>query len=231
MLAVASTCGIVEASSARVPWPMPRHLVLLVGAIVLLAGACGDDDSTGSASGAAVTGERIELDGSAALIWGDGERGAVLAHGASYDAASWQEQAEQTAAAGSTVVAVEDLGPDALRAASEFLETERLVTDVAVLGAGAGADAMLALLSEEPDLADQVILLSPNRVVEGLGSQPKLFIASEGESVADVSRQLAEEAPGKQNDVLLVEGSAHAQGLFDSDQATVVTDAILERLA
>jgi len=46
-----------------------------------------------------------------------------------------------------------------------------------------------------------------------------------------VSRQLAEEAPGKQNDVLLVEGSAHAQGLFDSDQATVVTDAILERLA
>lgn len=208
---------------------MLRRLGLLVVATALLGGACGDDDAP--SSDAPSSGERIEIDGSEALIWGDGERGAVLAHGASYDAASWQEQAELIAAAGYTVVAVEDLGADALRAATEFLEEERLVTDVAFLGGSAGADSMLSLLSEEPDLADQIILLSPNRVVEGLGSQPKLFIASEGEAVADVSRQLAEQAPGEENEVLLVAGSTHAQGLFDSDQEAVVTDAILDRLA
>ena len=202
--------------------------------MALLVGACGDDDAPGSTdgspSGAAGSGERSGIDGSEVLIWGDGERGAVLAHGAAYDAASWQEQAVLISAAGYTVVAVEDIGADALGAATEFLQTERDVADVVFLGGSAGADSMLSLLSEEPDLADQIILLSPNRVVEGLGSQPKLFIASEGEAVADVSRELADRAPGEENEVLIVAGSAHAQGLFDSDQATVVTHAILDRL-
>jgi pimeloyl-ACP methyl ester carboxylesterase len=40
-------------------------------------------------------------------LYGRGERGVVLAHGARFDKASWKDQAEQLAGAGFRVAAVE----------------------------------------------------------------------------------------------------------------------------
>ncbi len=154
----------------------------------------------------------------------------MLAHGAAFDAASWEDQATAIADAGATVVAVEDISPEGIAAAVEQLRADG-VADVALVGGSAGADGILQLLSQEPDLADQVILLSPNSAVEGLGDQPKLFVASEDESVAEVSRELAASAPGDDNEALILPGSAHAQNIFDTDQGERVLDAMLERLA
>ncbi len=57
---------------------------------------------------------------------------------------------------------------------------------MALVGGSAGADAVLRLAADEPNLPDQVILLSPNSMVDGLSDQPKLFIANEEEPVAHV---------------------------------------------
>ena len=179
----------------------------------------GSEESTGAASGE-----------SGDLTWGDGDHGVVLAHGAAFDAASWEEQAPRIAAQGATVIAVEDIGTESIAAAVQRLKDDG-VDDVALVGGSAGADAILELASEQPDLPDQLVLLSPNGTVEGLGDEPKLFIASEDEPVADVSTELAADSPGDHNEVLLLPGSAHAQNIFDTEQGDAALDAMLERLA
>jgi pimeloyl-ACP methyl ester carboxylesterase len=186
--------------------------------VLLLAAGCGS------------SGEEIDVAGSTALTWGDGSYGVVLAHGASYDAASWEEQATAIAEQDATVVAVEDSSPEAIAEAVRQLQEDG-IEDVALVGGSAGADAILQLSTAEPELADQLILLSPNSVVDGLGDQPKLFIASEDEPRADVSRQLGESAPGEDNDVVMLPGSAHAQGIFDSDEGERTLTLVLDRLA
>ncbi len=206
-------------------------VAVLLGTLLGLT-ACGSDEpatTTGTAGGES-SGERISLvDDGDALRWGDGSYGVVLAHGAAFDAASWQDQAEAMADQGNSVVAVEDLTPEAMTAAVDRLRDEG-AESVALVGGSAGADAALRLLAQDPDLVDQVVTLSANSTVEGLGDQPKLFIASEDESVADVATELAESAPGD-NDVLLLPGSAHAQHVFDGDQAEPALEALLDAVA
>lgn len=48
--------------------------------------------------------------------------------------------------------------------------------------------------------------------------------------MAGVSRELAEKAPGDENEAQVVPGDAHAENLFDTDQSEAVTRAILVRL-
>ena len=206
-------------------------VAVVLGALLGLT-ACGSDEpatTTGTAGGES-SGERISLvDDGDALRWGDGSYGVVLAHGAAFDAASWQDQAEVMADQGNSVIAVEDLTSEAMTAAVERLRQDG-AESVALVGGSAGADAALRLLSEQPDLVEQVVMLSANSTVEGLGDQPKLFIASEDESVADVSTELAETAPGD-NEVLLLPGSDHAQNIFDGAQADRALDALLGAVA
>lgn len=173
---------------------------------------------------------RITIDGDAALQWGDGPYGVVLAHGASYDAISWKRQAVAIAASGTTVIAVEDISPDAILAALRQLQADGK-KQVALVGASAGADGVLALASQMPDVADQLILLSPNAVVDGLGKEPKLFIASRDERVGDVSPELASTAPGEQNKAILLPGKAHAQAIFRTSRGPSVLQTIIDRLA
>lgn len=186
-----------------------------------------DPGSDGSApSGAA----RGDVGGNDALRWGEGDRGVVLAHGAAFDAASWAEQATLIADEGFTVVAVEDISPEAIGGTVDALRDEG-IEDVTLIGGSAGADGILRLAADQPDLPSALILLSPNLVVEGLGTEPKLFIASEDEAVADVSPQLAAVSAGSQNEAVLLPGSAHAQNIFDTDQKEPVEQMILDRLA
>lgn len=154
----------------------------------------------------------------------------MLAHGAAFDAASWEDQAVLIAERDATVVAVEDISPAGIAAAVDHLR-DRGVRDVALVGGSAGADAILQLASEQPDLPDQLVLLSPNGLRPGLGDEPKLFIASEEDPLVDIARELAETSPGSDNEVLIVPGSAHAQHVFATDQATQVTQVILDRLS
>ncbi|MDQ3164905.1 MAG: alpha/beta hydrolase [Actinomycetota bacterium] len=208
---------------------IPRAALAL--AMTLVVTSCRDSDEPAGSSpeDAGSAGSTITINGDDALTWGDGAYGVVLAHGAAFDAASWKQQATAIADQGATVIAVENISPEAIRDTVEQLQDDG-ISDVALIGGSAGADAILELASQEPDLPDQLVLLSPNGTVEGLGEEPKLFIASEDESVADVSTELAESAPGDENEAKILPGSAHAQNIFDTDQAEPVLDAILERL-
>ncbi len=70
---------------------MKSTLGLLSFLLVFAVTGCSSDVSP--ASGGDTSGTEIEVGGSAALQWGDGGYGVVLAHGAACDAASWEEQA------------------------------------------------------------------------------------------------------------------------------------------
>ncbi|MHA4854440.1 alpha/beta hydrolase [Rhodococcus sp. MSC1_016] len=155
--------------------------------LALVVPGCADDSAPGS-TGGDTHGTEIEVGGRDALEWGDGEYGVVLAHGVVFDTASWEAQATAIADQGATVIAVEDIAPESIAAAVAKLQDDGH-PDVALVGGSAGADAILQLASQQPDLPDQLVLLSPNRVVDGLGGEPKLFIASEDEPVAGVSQQ------------------------------------------
>ncbi|MDQ3638063.1 MAG: hypothetical protein M3426_08735, partial [Actinomycetota bacterium] len=79
----------------RAKKPTELFWFLVVVAWVYSAG-CGSPDEQGSGqrgsqgrSSPAGSGEAVEVGGAEAILWGEGERGAVLAHGAVYDAASW----------------------------------------------------------------------------------------------------------------------------------------------
>jgi len=206
-----------------------KALLALLSLLLAVVVGCSGDDSTPSA-GSDTSGTETEVGGGSALQWGDGEYGVVLAHGAVFDAASWEDQASAIANQGATVIAVEDITPESIAATVASL-IDNGHPDVALVGGSAGADAILQLASQQPDLPDQLVLLSPNRVVDGLGSEPKLFIASEDEPVAGVSQQLADGSPGADNKVILLPGSAHGQNIFDGENADAAMDAILQRLA
>lgn len=167
--------------------------------------------------------------GGEALLWGEGNRGAVLAHGAAYDAASWREQVQRLAESGVVAVAVEDTSAPSVTGAARYLKKERGVRDVTLIGASAGTGGVLGA-AEEPGLVDGVILLSGTGDVSGLGEYPKLFVASESEGLAGTLRGMAEKAPGDRNEVLILPGDAHAQAIFETDQGDKLTRTILERV-
>ncbi len=209
---------------------LPQLMLGLAFTALVVAGCSSGDTPDESAGPASSDATRGDVGGNDSLRWGDGDRGVVLAHGAAFDAASWSDQAPLIADQGFTVVAVEDISPDAIASAVAALQSEG-IEDVTLVGGSAGADAILRLASDQPTLPAQLILLSPNSVVGGLGDEPKLFIASEQESVADVSTQLADAGPGSDNRAVLLPGSAHAQNIFGTDQGETLVQLILDRLS
>ncbi len=193
-------------------------------------GQAGGGDGSSKRAGAAGSGDSVEVAGGEALVWGEDDRGAVLAHGAAYDAASWREQAERLAESGVAALAVEDTSAQSVAEAARYLKEERGVRDVTLIGASAGTGGVLGAAEEDPGLTDGMILLSGTGEVSGLGEYPKLFVASEGEGLAEEARRMAERAPGSRNEVLILPGDAHAQAIFETDQGERLMHAILERI-
>ena len=208
--------------------------VLLAGIFSVGCGApdeqSGREGGSSSGSSAVGSGETVEVGGTEAIVWGEGGRGVVLAHGAAYDAASWRDQARRLADNGVIALAVEDTSAQSVAEAASYLKDEHGVRDVALVGASAGTSGVLGAAEEKPGLADQVILLSGTGDVSGLGECPKLFVASEGEGLADTVRGMAEEAPGDRNKVLILPGDAHAQAIFETNQGEKLMRAILKLL-
>lgn len=205
----------------------PMRTSPLVTVLLGLAlGACGaSTPSAGAGSGA------ISLaNGSAALIWGSGQYGVVLVHGAVYDAASWDPQARAFVDHGMTVLAVERADAESVTDAIGYLRNDRGLPRVAVLGASAGSEAALAVGRDQPELVDQLILLSGIGEVASLGDFPKLFAASQGEPAASDAERMAADAPGDWNALYLAPGSAHAQAIFGSEGGSALLDAFIARL-
>ena len=194
------------------------------------SGESGGATASGGSGGADSGGERITVGDTEALVWGDGDRGVVLSHGAAYDAASWETQAKKIADSNAAVLAVEDTSAGSIQSAADYLKEERGVQSVSLIGASAGSAGVLEVGRQSPGEVAQIILLSGTGEVSGLGDYPKLFTASEGEGLAERVRSMAEEAPGGNTEALIVGGSAHAQAIFDSPQGDRLLEAINERL-
>jgi pimeloyl-ACP methyl ester carboxylesterase len=165
-----------------------------------------------------------------AIVWGEGDRGVVLLHGAAYDAASWEPQGQVLGENGVVAVAVEDISPGSLRLAIDYFKKEYGIERVALIGSSAGARPVLQVAGENPERISQIILLSGTGDVSGLGEYPKLFVASEGEEISERVRRMASEAPGEQNEALILPGDAHAQAIFQTDEGERLMQVILERL-
>jgi len=201
-------------------------------AVAVLVVGCGASGSSTAdeEQGSGISGEWVSLPGTWAVLWGEGERGVVLAHGAAYDAASWESQGQTLGENGAAALAVEDTSPSNLRTAIRYLKEESGVESVALVGASAGARPVLEVGGEDPQKIDQLILLSGIGDVSGLGEYPKLFVASEGEGIAERVRQMADEAPGDRNEALILPGDAHAQAIFQTQEGGRLMQVILERI-
>jgi pimeloyl-ACP methyl ester carboxylesterase len=201
-------------------------------AVAVLVVGCGASESSTAdeEQGSDISGEWVSLPGTRAVLWGEGERGVVLAHGAAYDAASWESQGQTLGENGAAALAVEDTSPSNLRTAIRYLKEESGVESVALIGASAGARPVLEVGEENPGKIDQIILLSGIGDVSGLGEYPKLFVASEGEEIAERVRQMADEASGDRNEALILSGDAHAQAIFETEEGERLMQVILERI-
>ena len=178
----------------------------------------------GLAGGDALT---VELTYGNALLWRAGERSVILLHGAAYDAASWEAEARAMAGQGFTVLAMEELSPDAVGEGISYLMDACGASGVVMVGASAGGGAALGALADQPEGISGLVLLSATGDVAALGEYPKLFVASEGEGLSDRLTMMADEAPGDRNETLILPGSAHAQAIFTSDQGGALVEAIL----
>src|SRR5919199_6971971 len=80
-----------------------RKFLKIVGpalVVMILVAGCGissEESDTGEQEQkpeSSTSGKRITVGETEAIVWGEGDRGVVLAHGASYNAASWEPQGQ-----------------------------------------------------------------------------------------------------------------------------------------
>lgn len=225
-----------------------RLRFLAVFAAVLVAGAAFGQRTVSFPLGDGSAEVRGDLYGSGSR---SGVRAIVLAHGGRFDAQSWKPQAEAFAGAGFVVLAVRfrgdrlnaDGSPDAegsdaenaddVMAAVAYLHRSGMKTVYAVGGSLGGsavgdADAMSA-----PGTIERVVFLGSDG-----GDEPeklsgrKLFIVAREDRSGEGLRLPGIEAHYKRapepKRLVIVEGSAHAQYLFGTDEGPRVMKEILE---
>jgi pimeloyl-ACP methyl ester carboxylesterase len=186
-------------------------------------------------------------------LYGTGSRGVVLAHGGQFNKESWKNQASVLTNAGFLVLAIDfrGYGPSRgpgqsdpmsaplyfdVEAAVHYLRSMGAQT-VSVVGASLGgwAAADASILSR-PGTINRLVFLgsSPTGHAEKLKA-PSLFIVARDDTSGDGPRLpgiLAqyEKAPAPKQ-LIIVDGSAHAQFLFQTDQGDTVMGEILRFLS
>jgi pimeloyl-ACP methyl ester carboxylesterase len=186
-------------------------------------------------------------------LYGGGERAVVLAHGGQFNKESWAPQAKELVAAGFEVLAVnfrgygQSHGPgdkspmDAplyldVLAAVRYLHAHGAKSVSVVGGSMGGWAAGDASIESKPGEIDRVVMLgaAPSKPADKLKSA-SLFIVARDDADGSKERRLPgiqkqyEKAPQPKKLVVL-EGSAHAQWLFKTDQGERVMREILDWL-
>jgi dienelactone hydrolase len=186
-------------------------------------------------------------------VYGEGPRGVVLAHGGRFNKESWEKQARTLASAGFRVLALDFRGYGKSRgpgesdpmsaplhldvlAAVRYLRKKGAKSVSVVggsMGAGAAGDASIA---SRPGEIDRLVLLggSPNGPAERLKSST-LFIVARDDSSGDGPRlpriqDQYEKAPEPKG-LIILDGSAHAQFLFQTNQGERVMLEIVHFLS
>lgn len=194
-------------------------------------------------------GGRIQAD-----LYGSGASAVVLAHGGRFDKESWEDQARALADAGFLVLALnfrgygDSRGPgesDALAAplhldilgAVQYL-MESGADSIGVVGGsmGGSAAAEAAAASGPEEISCLILLASGAGERPELIQVPTLFIIARDDLQLDGTPRLVSiredyEMVQAPKDLVLMDGSAHAQYLFDTPQGSEVMAAIVAFLS
>ncbi|HEY7893994.1 MAG TPA: alpha/beta hydrolase [Gemmatimonadaceae bacterium] len=182
-------------------------------------------------------------------LYGRGTRGVVLAHGGRFNKESWRVQADTLVAYGFRVLAIDfrgygcSTGPgkdppydkDVL-AAVRYLKTHGATT-VSVVGGSFGAAASGdASIESKPGEIDRIVFLgaAPNLSAENLKSRALFILArydsdDAGPRLPAVRAQY--EKVARQKELIVLDGTAHAQFLFQTDQSARVMHEIVRFLS
>ena len=184
-------------------------------------------------------GGRVDAD-----LYGSGTHAVVFAHGAAFNKQSWAALAEKMAAHGFRALAIDFRGYGKSRAGSDTgaLDLDVIaavrwlhkqgVNDVDVvggsMGGGAAGDAATMV---KPGEIDKLVLLSPMPIgrPEKIKAASILYIASRYEGLAPIVKSQYQRAP-KPKQLIFLDGSAHAQNIFDTNQAQNLSDDIVNFL-
>ena len=186
-------------------------------------------------------------------IYGEGDRAVVLVHGGQFNKESWQKQAHALAELKFQVLALDLRGYGKSRgpgdadsmdaplyqdvlAAVRYLRKSGAKT-VSVVGASMGGWAAGdASIASKPGEIDRVVFLgsAPSRSADKLKC-PSLFIVARDDASEDGPRLPGiraqyEKAP-QPKELIILDGSAHAQFLFQTDQADRVMREIIRFLS
>jgi len=185
-------------------------------------------------------------------VYGKGERGLVLAHGGRFNKESWEKQALELERAGFRTLAIDfrghghSHGPQSksgddgveydVLAAVRYLHKTGAKT-VSVVGASFGGEAAAdASIESEPGEIDRLVLLAAwtDRPPEKIKGR-KLFIVARDDANDDGPRLPKiranyEKTVGPKK-LIILDGSAHAQFLFATDQAERLMREILRFLS
>jgi len=185
-------------------------------------------------------------------VYGSGDRGVVLAHGGRFNKESWKPQAQQLAAAGFRVLAIDFRGFGAshgpgekdffhapfqldVLAAVRYLRAAGAKSVSVVGGSFGGSAAGDASIASQPGEIERIVMLggAPNGPAEKLKSASLFIVArddanDDGPRLPGIRRQF-EKAPEPKK-LIVLDGSAHAQFLFQTDQAERVMQEILQFL-
>jgi pimeloyl-ACP methyl ester carboxylesterase len=194
-------------------------------------------------------GGQIEAD-----LYGKGNRAIVLAHGARFNKESWKKQAEELERAGFRVLAInfrgygQSRGPGQAAPLSAPLQHDVLAavrylrksgaTSVSVIGGSMGGTAAGdAAAGAEPGEIDRLVFIGSagSNKPEKMKGRKLFIVARDDRGAGDVLRlpkirEHFQKASGPK-ELIILEGSAHAQFLFETDQAERVMREILRFLA
>ena len=186
-------------------------------------------------------------------LYGQGIRGVVLAHGGRFNKESWRSQANALVSKGFRVLAIDfrgvgcSTGPgltdfygapfeNDVLAAVRYLKAHG-VKSVSVVGGsfGGGAAGDASIKSAQGEI-DRIVFLgaAPNLPADKLKSRALFIVARDDSNGAGPRlpgiRAQYEKAPGPK-ELIVLEGDAHAQFLFQTDQSDRVMREILRFLS
>jgi len=185
-------------------------------------------------------------------VYGSGDRSLVLAHGGRFTKESWTEQMPAFLNAGFRVLAIDFRGRGQSRgpqsksgeegaeydvlAAVRYLRKTGAKT-VAIIGASFGGEAAAdASIDAEPGEIDRLVLLAAwtDRPPEKIKGR-KLFIVARDDANGDGLRATQDSCEPREasspKELLILDGSAHAQFLFATDQRDRLLREILRFLS
>ena len=184
-------------------------------------------------------------------IYGDGERGVVLAHGGRFDKESWKPQAEALAHAGFRVLAIDfrghgqshggkplASGDDGYRfdvlAGVDYLRKNGAKT-VSAVGGSFGGSAAAEASEAEPGAIGRIVLLGASADNPEKLQGRKLFIVARDDANSEGLRlpkiRASYDRTSEPKQLIVLDGSAHAQFLFQTDQGERVMREILRFLS